>query len=161
MIACHLHIQHSIAMGRLLGRRPGLTALLGRLGKGRRRRSIIAGLLCISALSLIRRRGQQAADAATAAAILAGAGVHGFVDKAGPLDPQQWQVGFKEWRQNRTQEWVAQRQAQLAAGECRAAKRGRVPCASHGCGWVAPPLACRSTLPAAQPTFHVCTGPVP
>ncbi len=43
--------------------------------------------------------------------------MHGFVEKAGPLDPKQWQVGFKEWRQNRTQDWVVQRQAQLAAGE--------------------------------------------
>ncbi|KAL4440666.1 hypothetical protein ABPG77_000375 [Micractinium sp. CCAP 211/92] len=71
----------------------------------------------MSVIALTRRRGQQAEDAAVAAAVLAGAGVHGFVEKAGPLDPKQWQVGFKEWRQNRTQDWVVQRQAQLVAGQ--------------------------------------------
>ncbi|KAL4457551.1 hypothetical protein ABPG75_012416 [Micractinium tetrahymenae] len=99
-------------------RRPGLATLPWRLAKGGRRRATLSILLLtFLAAMLVRRRSRQAADTATAAAVLAGAGVHGFVDKAGPLDPQQWQVGFKEWRQNRTQEWVAQRQALLAAGK--------------------------------------------
>lgn len=80
-------------------------------------------MVCLFLIALIRRHEWQAADADAAAAVLAGAGVHGFVEKAGPLDPQQWQVGSKEWRQNRTQEWDARRRAELAAGEGEGALR--------------------------------------
>ena len=59
------------------------------------------------------------------AAVMAGAGVHGFVRKAGPLDPLHWQAGSFDWRVLQRQSWLDERARLLAEG-----------------GWAACPLVC-------------------
>ncbi|EFN58881.1 hypothetical protein CHLNCDRAFT_140783 [Chlorella variabilis] len=50
------------------------------------------------------------------AAVMAGAGVHGFVRKAGPLDPLHWQAGSFDWRVLQRQSWLDERARLLAEG---------------------------------------------
>ena len=62
------------------------------------------------------RRQLGAGDEALVEAVAAGAGVHGVVTKAGPLDPRHWHSSVRGWRARQRDAWVAERQRLLAAG---------------------------------------------
>lgn len=66
---------------------------------------------------------QPAATVPQTSAVAGGtAAVHGFVHKAGPLDPKLWQPQYRQWRRERRQAWLDERQQRLDAGgsKCRA-----------------------------------------
>jgi hypothetical protein len=65
--------------------------------------------------------------AAAAATVAAGAGVHGYVHKEGVADLRNWHPDYKTFRQQRLQDWLAEREASLAEGEGLLAAEG-------GCG---------------------------
>lgn len=99
-----------------------------------------------------RTQGQPAArvveDAEVVAGqVLAGAGVHGFVEKTGSLDPQAWQTVHKRWRAKRLHAWESQRGAALAAGE-----------ASWDCACL---LACPCLLCSRRWGASLCSRPCP
>lgn len=88
-----------------------------------------------------------AADAATddvAAAVLAGAGVHGFVDKAGPLDPRLWRGAHKGVRDKRLLAWMLQRRKALDAGARRRHRGGYTTACACCCCF--PPAQCTPPL---------------
>jgi phage terminase Nu1 subunit (DNA packaging protein) len=45
-----------------------------------------------------------------------GAPLHGFVEKAGPLDPRAWQPAHSAWRQAHRQAWLQERDRTVAEG---------------------------------------------
>lgn len=60
---------------------------------------------------------QQAVLPSSSTAVVAGtASVHGLVHKAGPLSPKLWMPHYRQWRRDRRQAWLDQRQKNLAAG---------------------------------------------
>lgn len=61
---------------------------------------------------------QQAGTAPSTAVVAGAAAVHGFVRKAGPLNPKLWQPQYRQWRRERRQAWLEDRQERLAAGGC-------------------------------------------
>lgn len=63
------------------------------------------------------RRGQgDLSTDAVAATVTAGAGVHGYVRKEGVADLRNWHPDYKTFRQQRLQDWLAERDASLAEG---------------------------------------------
>lgn len=61
-------------------------------------------------------------------AVVAGtASVHGLVHKAGPLSPKLWMPHYRQWRRDRRQAWLDQRQKNLAAGGMCGQAVGRLP----------------------------------
>ncbi|KAI7843963.1 hypothetical protein COHA_002501 [Chlorella ohadii] len=60
---------------------------------------------------------QQAGTAPSTAVVAGAAAVHGFVRKAGPLNPKLWQPQYRQWRRERRQAWLEDRQERLAAGK--------------------------------------------
>lgn len=91
---------------------------------------------------------------------MAGAGLHGFVDKQGPLDPKLWRGKHKGLRDKRLLAWMLKRQGKLDGGEwdrfcCRSAcdcviRCGRCSIArrpSHLPWHLAPPRAGKAPPP--------------
>lgn len=87
---------------------------------GRSTRQLLLVLLGAATTALlvhaIAQRCSNPEHIAVKTAVAGAAGVHGFVTKAGPLDPQWWHHAYAELRQNRTRHWLAQREAALQAG---------------------------------------------
>lgn len=68
------------------------------------------GKAALSDASLVAAAGGgEASDLLALAAVPAGAGIWGFVEKAGPLDLRHWHANHSEWRQAQRQIWVEDR----------------------------------------------------